>query len=200
MLLLRFCHAPSQACFLQNVAPDDLGYLPTQKLRRDIHRHAAGDEGSGGQLAATAGRAGAQPGSECAGGALREAATGLDEHGRQAERSVVEIVDDMPFLVDSVTAELNQQGLTVHLAAHPVIRIVRDPEVHGVVPFNLSARRHGICRERTTLIRGRTALASKSWWTLSAWARTWHQGQNPRDDIDRPHRPTPKARDFRLQS
>lgn len=36
--------------------------------------------------------------------------------------TVVEIVnDDMPFLVDSVTAELNRQNLTVHLIIHPVI-------------------------------------------------------------------------------
>ncbi|MFS2012702.1 hypothetical protein ACCD06_23035 [Azospirillum sp. CT11-132] len=41
----------------------------------------------------------------------------------------MEIVDDMPFLVDSVTAELNRQGLTVHLAAHPVIRIVRSRHI-----------------------------------------------------------------------
>ncbi len=41
--------------------------------------------------------------------------------------TVVEIVnDDMPFLVDSVTAELNQQGLTVHLIIHPVIRMKRS--------------------------------------------------------------------------
>ncbi|WP_372399538.1 NAD-glutamate dehydrogenase [Azospirillum sp. HJ39] len=53
----------------------------------------------------------------------------LDEHGWQSERSVVEIVnDDMPFLVDSVTAELNRQGVTVHLVIHPVTRVVRDAE------------------------------------------------------------------------
>ena len=50
-----------------------------------------------------------------------------DEHGWQSDRSVVEIVnDDMPFLVDSVTAELNRQGVTVHLVIHPVVRLVRD--------------------------------------------------------------------------
>ncbi len=51
----------------------------------------------------------------------------LDEHGWQSDRTVVEIVnDDMPFLVDSVTAELNRQGVTVHLVIHPVVRVVRD--------------------------------------------------------------------------
>ncbi|EWY40487.1 NAD-glutamate dehydrogenase [Skermanella stibiiresistens SB22] len=51
----------------------------------------------------------------------------LDEHGWQSGHTVVEIVnDDMPFLVDSVTAELNRQGLTVHLVIHPVVRVRRD--------------------------------------------------------------------------
>jgi glutamate dehydrogenase len=41
---------------------------------------------------------------------------------------VVEIVsDDMPFLVDSVTMEVNRQGLTLHLVIHPVLRTLRGP-------------------------------------------------------------------------
>ncbi|WP_342760753.1 hypothetical protein [Azospirillum thermophilum] len=51
----------------------------------------------------------------------------MEEHGWQSNRTVVEIVnDDMPFLVDSVTAELNRRGLTVHLVIHPVVRVARD--------------------------------------------------------------------------
>ncbi len=50
-----------------------------------------------------------------------------EEHGWQSTHTVVEIVnDDMPFLVDSVAAALNQHELTVHLLIHPVIRIRRD--------------------------------------------------------------------------
>ena len=42
--------------------------------------------------------------------------------GWSCGHTVVEIInDDMPFLVDSVTAELNQRNLTVHLIIHPVI-------------------------------------------------------------------------------
>jgi glutamate dehydrogenase len=41
--------------------------------------------------------------------------------------SVIEIVnDDMPFLVDSVMAELTAREMTVRLVAHPVIGIERD--------------------------------------------------------------------------
>ncbi|MBP2302924.1 NAD-glutamate dehydrogenase [Azospirillum picis] len=60
---------------------------------------------------------------------VRVYAPRLDEHGWQSERSVVEIVnDDMPFLVDSVTAELSRQGVAVHLVIHPVARVVRDAD------------------------------------------------------------------------
>jgi glutamate dehydrogenase len=47
--------------------------------------------------------------------------------GWRSDHTVVEIVtDDMPFLVDSVTAGLNRQGLTVHLIIHPVLKVRRN--------------------------------------------------------------------------
>jgi glutamate dehydrogenase len=50
------------------------------------------------------------------------------QHGWHSAHTVVEIVnDDMPFLVDSVTMEVNRQGLTLHLVIHPVLRTVRGP-------------------------------------------------------------------------
>jgi len=52
------------------------------------------------------------------------------EHGWSSPHTVVEIVtDDMPFLVDSVSMELNRHGLTIHLIIHPVMRMRR--ESHG---------------------------------------------------------------------
>ena len=49
------------------------------------------------------------------------------EHGWRTNRTIIEIInDDMPFLVDSVTAELNYQGLKVHLVIHPIVKIERD--------------------------------------------------------------------------
>ncbi len=51
----------------------------------------------------------------------------LDAEGWRAGRTVVEIVnDDMPFLVDSVTAALNRLGLIVHLVIHPILLVRRD--------------------------------------------------------------------------
>jgi len=41
--------------------------------------------------------------------------------------SIIELVnDDMPFLVDSVMAELGEQGLEAHLVAHPRFTVERD--------------------------------------------------------------------------
>src|SRR5467141_2866541 len=49
------------------------------------------------------------------------------QHGWQSTHTAIEIVnDDMPFLVDSVTMEVNRQGLTLHLVIHPVLRAIRD--------------------------------------------------------------------------
>ncbi|MCA3262782.1 MAG: NAD-glutamate dehydrogenase [Telmatospirillum sp.] len=51
----------------------------------------------------------------------------LSEHGWHSNHTVVEIVnDDMPFLVDSITAEINRRELSVHLVIHPVVAVVRD--------------------------------------------------------------------------
>jgi glutamate dehydrogenase len=48
-------------------------------------------------------------------------------HGWHSDHSVLEIVtDDMPFLVDSVTGELNRRGYNVHLFIHPTAAIARD--------------------------------------------------------------------------
>lgn len=48
-------------------------------------------------------------------------------HGWESSHTVIEVVtDDMPFLVDSLTAELNYQGLIVHLVIHPIFCVTRD--------------------------------------------------------------------------
>jgi glutamate dehydrogenase len=53
----------------------------------------------------------------------------FEEHGWRSIHSVAEIItDDMPFLVDSVSMELNRQGLVIHLPIHPVLTVRRDDE------------------------------------------------------------------------
>jgi glutamate dehydrogenase len=51
----------------------------------------------------------------------------FEEHGWQSTHTAVEIVtDDMPFLIDSVSMELNRRGCGVHLTIHPVLSVRRD--------------------------------------------------------------------------
>jgi glutamate dehydrogenase len=51
----------------------------------------------------------------------------VDANGWELEHTVIEIVnDDMPFLVDSVTAELNRRERNIHLLLHPIARVRRD--------------------------------------------------------------------------
>ena len=53
----------------------------------------------------------------------------FESHGWQSTHTAVEVVtDDMPFLIDSVTMELNRQGVGVHLIVHPVIAVHRDAD------------------------------------------------------------------------
>ncbi|MGZ5096794.1 MAG: hypothetical protein ACXWG9_01830, partial [Usitatibacter sp.] len=55
----------------------------------------------------------------------------VEEHGWSSAHTVIEIVnDDMPFLVDSVTMEVNRQGHTLHLLIHPLFTTRRDKEGH----------------------------------------------------------------------
>jgi len=49
--------------------------------------------------------------------------------GWESPHSVIEIInDDMPFLVDSVTAEINRNEAEVHLVIHPIVSLRRDPK------------------------------------------------------------------------
>ena len=64
---------------------------------------------------------------------------------RLKDISVLEVVnDDMPFLVDSVMAELAERGVDVRLVVHPVFAVARDPQGRLVdfkaVPVPGSAR------------------------------------------------------------
>jgi len=65
----------------------------------------------------------------------------LEQHGWYSDHTVVEIVnDDMPFLIDSVTMEVNRLGLALHSATHPVFRIERDAQ-HQIERVQLGTAR-----------------------------------------------------------
>ena len=53
----------------------------------------------------------------------------IEENGWVSSHTVVEVVtDDMPFLLESITAYLNQHDATVHLVIHPILEVERDEE------------------------------------------------------------------------
>jgi glutamate dehydrogenase len=53
----------------------------------------------------------------------------FEQHGWQSTHTVVEVAtDDMPFLVDSLSMELNRHGYGIHLLIHPVLHVRRDED------------------------------------------------------------------------
>jgi glutamate dehydrogenase len=92
------------------VAPDDIIYSSPDSLL-------------GGALALFASGAARTPGTPT----VRIYNPSVDQNGWSAEHTVIEIInDDMPFLVDSISAELNRRERTIHLLIHPVIAVQRD--------------------------------------------------------------------------
>ena len=70
----------------------------------------------------------------------------LEEHGWQSTHTIIEIVnDDMPFLVDSVTMEVNRHGLTLHLLIHPIVAVERGAD--GVLAGLAGDDDRNACRE-----------------------------------------------------
>ena len=62
----------------------------------------------------------------------------LDSHGWQSPYSVVQVVtDDMPFLVDSVSAEISQGGRSIRVVIHPRFWVKRDEQGELVEILNL---------------------------------------------------------------
>jgi glutamate dehydrogenase len=60
---------------------------------------------------------------------VRVISPAVGDNGWASRHSVIDIVnDDMPFLVDSTTMEINRQGLTLHLISHPIFAVQRDAQ------------------------------------------------------------------------
>ncbi len=73
---------------------------------------------------------------------LRAYAPDLDRFGYVSPHSVVElVVEDMPFLVDSMSMEVSRHGFGLHLVVHPVIAVRRDAD--GRLVEVLRDARHG---------------------------------------------------------
>ena len=85
--------------------------------------------------------------------------------GWASDHTIVEIVnDDMPFLVDSVSAAINDRGRAVRLVVHPVVSVMRD-DAGKLTGFGAvrgtreSWMQFAITRERSIAARGTLAEA-----------------------------------------
>lgn len=68
-----------------------------------------------------------------------------DEDGWESKHTILQInMVDRPFLVDSVSLMIAEQGLAVHLIAHPLLQAVRDPGGHLM---SLSRARPGVSKD-----------------------------------------------------
>src|SRR5205809_2301136 len=71
-----------------------------------------------------------------------------EANGWALEHTAIEIInDDMPFLVDSVSAELHRLERTIHLLLHPVVRVRRDPGGRRLELSSTDATRAGALTE-----------------------------------------------------
>jgi glutamate dehydrogenase len=116
-LIRQRCDGPAQqqvqrllkACYA-NVAPEDiLKREPEALLGSVLALYAQSRQRADGQAK------------------LRVYRPSADEYGWESEHSVVEMInDDMPFLVDSLTAALGRRDIAVHLIIHPIVPVLRD--------------------------------------------------------------------------
>ncbi|MBC8049590.1 MAG: NAD-glutamate dehydrogenase, partial [Chitinophagales bacterium] len=83
-----------------------------------------------------------------------------DRNGRH-RISVIEIVnDDMPYLLDTLLAELRDAGVSVHLVAHPILNVVRDAGGR-VVTFGAIAQ-NGVSKGRESFIHLHTSRVDQA--------------------------------------
>ncbi|GAB4099822.1 NAD-glutamate dehydrogenase [Sinomonas halotolerans] len=80
----------------------------------------------------------------------------------EGSRSIVYIVtDDMPFLVDSVTAEVVRQRLAIHLVVHPMFVVTRRRSDHSLVTVERVPSQWGLTSGDTATLPQLTALAAQ---------------------------------------
>ncbi|BCT76784.1 NAD-glutamate dehydrogenase [Sinomonas cyclohexanicum] len=97
------------ADYYEHVAEEDKQAYPAEALADRARQHWAVAEG-------------------------RETGTANVVIADEGSRSVVYIVtDDMPFLVDSVSAELVRQGVPIHLVVHPMLVVSRRKDDGAIV-------------------------------------------------------------------
>lgn len=116
----------------------------------------------------------------------------IKSYGYASKHTVVELLnDDMPFLIDSLSAELSRHGLTVYETLHPYFKVVRDKKgdmlslaaeadkrasgvVESLIHFEVSALPDDVNSEALTKdlewVLSHIAVAVSDWQTIIARA------------------------------
>ncbi len=107
----------------------------------------------------------------------------LENHGWQSQHTIIEIVTrDMPFLLQSISMEINRQGLTNHLVIHPVFNFIRNEQgellqlaeddskqssreclLHLEIDRQTDSNRHAYLKQRLSAILRDVAAATDDW-------------------------------------
>jgi glutamate dehydrogenase len=94
--------------------------------------------------------------------AIREPGTANISIVDEADQSVVYIVtDDMPFLVDSVNAELVRQNSAIHLVLHPMFVVTRNRHTNELVKVDRVPSSVGISSGDTAALPSLSHLIAK---------------------------------------
>ena len=103
-------YRPTVQRYFELASPEDIVGREVRDLAALVNSHVALGEGR-------------TPGTA----RVQVVAPSVDRDGWQSAHTIVQVVtDDMPFLVDSVTAELTRQGRSIHLVMHPRFSVSRD--------------------------------------------------------------------------
>ncbi len=116
--LVERAHPTQRPVHVQAFLRDYYRHLPAEELAERQPEEVAGVALTHRQLAAARAAATAN---------VHVFTPTLASHGWSTGHSVLDVVvEDMPFLVDSITVELARQQRPVHLIVHPVLRVRRD--------------------------------------------------------------------------
>jgi len=127
----------------------------------------------------------------------------LEDHSWQSPHTIIEIViQDMPFLLQSVSMEINRQGLTNHLVIHPVFNVVRNEQgellrlaaddeaasresfLHFEIDRQTDVARHAYLKQRLSAILRDVAAATEDWTLCVEKMQTIIQELSQKGNVD----------------
>ncbi|MBX7146495.1 MAG: NAD-glutamate dehydrogenase [Alphaproteobacteria bacterium] len=125
---------------------------------------------------------------------IRAYSPNYEKDGWDAPYSVIEIVnDDMPFLVDSVTAALNRESININLVIHPVVSLYRDNNIRKIKGNNTIVESYMQIRiseqNLPEKLKAIETLLEKILWDVRRAVEDWqnmrHKNKECREEIEK---------------